>query len=436
MLSSAPLRSHNGPVNMLWRLWLCTLVQFGVLAGALPLRAAALPQEIYVWQRAWTEPVRQAVAEHGEAFTRVVALKAEVTWHEGKPELVQVPVDYRTLQQTKRPIGLALRVGPYTGSFAPTNAAALYLGALAQSLVAEAKTAGVTLSELQLDFDCATAKLEGYRRWVEVIQKRIAPTPLVITALPAWLEAAPFKALAQTTGAYVLQVHSLERPKSFEAPFTLCDPAAARRAVARASALGVPFRVALPTYGYVVAFDSRGRFIGLSAEGPAKSWPAGAQFKEVRADALALAPLVRDWSARPPPGLMGLLWYRFSVAGDTLNWRWPTLQAMLAARIPQKNVRAESHRVEPGLVEISLVNDGELDISSRFAVTARWRGARLVAGDGLHGYELAERGVNSARLKSGARPGNLSAGDKQVIGWLRLSDECEVQVELEERDGQ
>ncbi len=29
---------------------------------------ASLPQQVYVWQRAWTEPVRRAVVERGAAF--------------------------------------------------------------------------------------------------------------------------------------------------------------------------------------------------------------------------------------------------------------------------------------------------------------------------------------------------------------------------------
>ena len=108
---------------------------------------------------------------------------------------------------------------------------------------------------------------------------------------------------------------------------------------------------------------------------------------------------------------------------------------MLQARIPRKSVRAESHRVEPGLSEISLVNDGELDISSRLAVQTRWSGARFMAGDGVHGFKLADQGASSARFEVGVRPYRLPAGEKYVIGWLRLSEDREVQVEMEELDG-
>jgi hypothetical protein len=413
--------------------WLCGV--FALLAAFHVAEAAGLPQDVYLWQRAWTEPVLKSLAEHGESFTTIVVLNAEVTWNGGKPQLVQIPINYQALAQTKRGIGLALRVGPYSGPFGRTDPAAVCLSDLAAKLVAECRAAGIKPSELQIDFDCAASKLDGYRVWVDMVRERVAPVPTLITALPSWLDRAEFKTLVRATDGYVLQVHSLERPKSYDSTFALCDPAAARRAVAIASGLGVPFRVALPTYGYLLAFDGKGRFIGLSAEGPAKSWPADARLREVRADPLKMAELVVEWSRESPSLLQGIIWYRFSVADDVFNWRWPTFEAIVQMRIPRKSVRVDSHRVEPGLTEISLVNDGEVDISSRVAVQTRWTGARLMAGDGIHGFEIKDRGASSVRFETGARPNRLSAGEKQVIGWLRLSDDREVQLEMEQLDG-
>jgi hypothetical protein len=413
-----------------WRLFLPVFLMAGFFAAG-----DGLPHAAYVWQRAWTMPVRHAVAERGQVFARVVVLRAEVTWQGNQPRVAHVPVHYPALVETKRPVGLALRIGPHAGSLNRTGPEISFLADLSQKLVEEARKGGVPPSELQLDFDCASLKLEGYRAWVEVIRTRVAPVPVVITALPDWLEQPDFERLVRAADGYVLQVHSLERPRSFEAPFTLCDPNAARRAVAKASALGVPFRVALPTYGYIMAFDNAVRFIGLSAEGPAKGWPSGSRTREGRADPLQIAGLVQEWSSSTPPALKGLLWYRLPVPGETLNWRWPTLNAILQARIPRKSVRVEAHRVEAGLAEVRLVNDGELDISSRLAVKARWSGVRLMAGDGLHGFEMADRGVSSAKFETGARAYRLAAGEQQAIGWLRLGADCEVQVEIEELDG-
>ena len=395
--------------------------------------AMPLAQEVYVWQRAWTPAVREAVVEHGAAFTNVVALAAEVSWSHGKPEVVRVPVDFSALAQTKQATGLALRIGPFSGPFATNDAVSQMLVSLAASVVTEAKTNGVALSEMQLDFDCADSKLDSYRLWVEAIRQHIAPIRLTITTLPSWLKQSAFRALVAASDGYVLQVHSLAKPESYDAKFTLCDPKAALAAVEKASSFGVPFRVALPTYGYLMAFATNGQFVGLSAEGLAKRWLASARLREVRPDPVAVAELVQTLAAKQLPALRGIIWYRLPTIVDNLNWRWPTLAPIVQMQMPHERVRTQLRRVEAGLVEISLVNNGELDISSRLAVEIRWQDARLVAGDGLRGFELVEGGASTARFQTRSQPHRLSAGEQWTIGWLRFNRDVEVQLELKKQ---
>jgi hypothetical protein len=362
-----------------------------------------------------------------------VYLSAEVTWKQKQPHLIRVPIDYDLLAQTKSPVGLALRIGPYPGPFASDDPAAHYLANLAVSIVEEAEVRHLQVSELQLDFDCAESKLAGYRSWVEAIRAKMKPAPLCITALPAWLRQTSFKTLADATDGYVLQVHSLQRPQSIDSPFTLCDPVAARRAVDEAAKIGVPFRVALPTYGYLMAFDRAGKFIGLSAEGPSKNWPAGAQIKETRSNPIELAELLRSWSASPVSNLKGVIWYRLPTTDDALNFRWPTLAAVMAGRQPKESFRAEPRRAETGLVEVQLVNDGDLDVTSRCAVEVRWPshgGTRLVAADALKDFQITDSGGPSITFRSRTQTWRLPAGERQVIGWLRLTEDREVKVEI------
>lgn len=397
-------------------------------------RAAAatnsLAQEAYVWQRVWNQPVCEAVAEHAVQFQSLVVLKAEVTWLKAQPRVVQVAPDYAALKAAGVPVGLALRIGPYPGPFATNDPPADFLRRLAAALVAAARANGVAVRELQIDFDCAASKLDGYRLWVGAIRRAISPVPLVITVLPDWLKQPAFGPLVAATDGYVLQVHSLAAPQSVEASFILCDPAAAQRAVERAGEFNTPFRVALPTYGYLLAFDPKGKLIGLSAEGLGRNWPADAQRREVRTDPTAMAQLVQSWTTNHPAALRGVIWYRLPVAEDSLNLRWPTLAAMMAGRSPREHERAEARRTEPGLVEISLVNDGELDLTAPVTVAVRWQNARLAAGDGIGGFELAEDGPTGARFQTVRPAHRLPAGEAQTIGWLRLSEDREVHVEM------
>jgi hypothetical protein len=390
-----------------------------------------LSHEAYVWQRAWTEPVRDAITQHASAFSGLTVLNAEVSWNDQQPQLIRVPLDYSILTNAPCPIGLALRIGPCPGSVATNDATTMFLSDAAASLIAEARSHRLAPRELQIDFDCAESKLDGYHAWVEAFCRKVAPVPVSITALPSWLERPAFKRLAVAANSYVLQVHSLQRPRALDAPFTLCDPAAARRAVERAAQIGVPFRVALPTYGYLTTFDAEGRFVGLSAEGPSKTWPAGIQLREVRANPQELAQLVQLWATNQPAAMRGIIWYRLPVADDNLNWRWPTLGAIVAGRSIRESVRVETRRVEPGLVQIGLINEGELDISSRLSLRVRWHNARLVADDGLRDFELVEGRPSTVKFQTRIQPWRLPAGEKQIIGWLRLSEDREVQIEME-----
>jgi len=392
------------------------------------MAGGALSHQAYVWQRDWTPVVSEAVAAHATNFTEVAVLVAEVSWKKKIPQITRASVDFSTLAKLACPIGLVLRIGPVKGELATNLPVVNFLTDLAASLVAEARKNQVTPVELQIDFDCATSKLDDYRAWLSVVQKQLAPLPVTITALPSWLESPAFARLVANSANYILQVHSLDKPTDITAPFFLCDPVAAKRAVARAGEIGVPFRVALPTYAYTVAFTAAGKFAGLSAE-QGRVWPDGTQLRAMSADPLAMSSLVQAWNTNRPPVLRGVIWYRLPVAVDNLNWRWPTLAAIVAGREPRENFHAVARRVEPGLVEISLENTGELNISSQLTLEARWSDARLVAGDALRGFELVEQDGSTAKFQNQQPSFRLPVGEKQTIGWLRFDKPIEVQLE-------
>jgi len=140
--------------------------------------AAPLPHDVYVWQRAWNESVREAVANHATNFQSLVVLGAEVSWKDKQPQVTRVAVNYESLRAAGRPVGLALRIGPSAGPFRSNDAVSLALTSLAKSLIAEAITNRLRPVELQLDFDCAESKLDGYRVWVEATEIELTASDL------------------------------------------------------------------------------------------------------------------------------------------------------------------------------------------------------------------------------------------------------------------
>ncbi len=386
-------------------------------------RTGQIPHEAYVWQRRWDTPVSEALERASARVCGFTALAAEVSFKGGRADqVVRVRLDYDSLKATERPVGLALRIGPYSGPFDQGSDVAKLLGEIAGSVVGEARRAGLEPAELQIDFDCAESKLSGYQRWVEVFGKEIRPVPVVITALPSWLKRRAFRHLARASDGFVLQVHSLERPKGPDAAITLCDSAAALRWVEKAAPIDVAFRVALPTYGYIVAFDKKGEYIGISAEGPSRAWGEGTTLRALRSDATAMAKLVQSWQDDRPANMEGIIWYRLPVETDRLNWKWVTLASVMDGRTPIGAPKALIEYPEPELAELVLLNDGEADLSPRICIDIECDRDELLAGDGLRGFSLEETGPAQIRLEyKGTDPLSMIApGEQWKVGWLRF----------------
>jgi hypothetical protein len=387
---------------------------------------AAWTQEIYVWQRQPGTEVAAAMQGAKMLADGFNVLAAEVEWSGGTPRVARFAPDYAQLAKLGKPVGLSLRIGPFPGPFAVGDAATKTLANLAASLLAEAQASGLSPSELQLDFDCAEAKLAGYRVWLGALKAAAGTTPLVFTALPVWLShEADFAALAHEADGFILQVHSLERPTAPDAPFTLCDPTRALAWAAAAGRVGVPFRIALPTYGYLVAFDPAGKFFALAAEGPIPTWPSGTQVRVARADAPSVSALAHALATAPPPHCTGVIWFRLPVASDRLNWNWTTLATILQGGTPEAKMTVAVAWPEPGLAEIYAVNAGTTTEAPPTRVTLRWSaGERVLASDGLGGFQLESRaGEAQMELAATAVPPDalLAPGARRQLAWLRFS---------------
>lgn len=318
--------------------------------------------------------------------------------------------------------------GP-SGPFAQTGQPIAALTDVAGELVNQARKHGVEPVELQIDFDCPESKLDGYALWVRAFQKAVSPTPVSITVLPSWLDRASFKRLLAQVPQYVLQVHSLNRPSSADHLPPLCDIQAARSAVQKAARLQKPFLVALPTYGYQVAFDEKGKYLGVSAEGPSPRWSASATSQLLESDAGQLSQLVAQWMRDRPSAMRGVIWYRLPNAEDRLNWPWPTLVNVMAGTSPKADPQVEVTRSEAGLSDVAIVNNGSGAFRGTIAIIATCDDAKILASDALAGFEyhLTDQKIE---FRGRAEPGMLPPGGRLVIGWVRLSQDREVKAHV------
>ncbi len=407
---------------------------------------APLPQAVYLWQRQWTGPVRSAVEAAGTdgAFSELLIFGAEIVVSGPGGREVGVTladgVDWRLLARGGRAVGIVVRVRGVRGEVSTRKEPFDTLWRTFEGLLAHARAAGVRVAELQVDFDCPTARLGGFVEVMGGLRRGWPRERLTFTALPAWLRSPAFPALARKADGYVLQVHSFEMSgPGHRPPATLCDPESARQAVRRAARLGFPFRVALPTYSYRLVLGADDGLIAAAAEGApleAARPPAGGSARLLEADPAGLAGLIAGWTARRPAALTGVVWYRLPVPGsDRLNWPSTTLAAVMAGRVPRARVICEfpPGSAAPGgggaaLREVRLHNAG--DAPAAFPVSVRVRcPVEPAAVEGIGAYEVAvSRAAGGGgweivlRGRGDHADRRLGPGATAACGWVRLPE--------------
>ena len=404
----------------------------GWLRPPTPRATTPMSQSIYVWQRAWGDPVRRAVVDHASAADGgLIALAAEVAWKDGVSSTAVVALDHAALAASKVPIGLALRIGPCPTKLLRDPGTIAMLTSIARAAVASARAGGCEPRELQIDFDSATARLDDYRRWIETIAAEVKPMPVTITVLPSWMSSSAFGPLVAASAGFVLQVHSVEKARIESAAPTLCDSASAVRWTEQASRYGVPFLVALPTYGYLAMMDDAGKLTGLIAESDASALETGSRVREVSASPSAIAELVANWMDARPQAMRGVIWYRMPVDGDRLNWSWPTLARVMRGAVPIGQLVLRCEESSAGLFELVAANDGDADATLPKSLLAQWSAdVALVGADGLAGMEWSRKSANQAafaRVIEGP-DARIRPGERRVIGWIRLDKHTEVSV--------
>ena len=393
-----------------------------------PPQTGPLQERGYLWQRNWTPAVAAGFQEAERRMDGVVVLGAEVSWAAGAAQTVRADIEWERLRGN--PVSLAVRVAPYGGPFAENAGPYPAVAAEVARLLREASAHGIHPQEIQIDFDCGARKLSGYAIWIHALRQVVGTMPLVITALPSWLDERDFPALAHEADYYVLQVHSV--PTLAESGHAvLCDPALARKWVSKASQLGIPFSVSLPAYWCVAGYGPNGKLLGVAMDSVQPAWPPGTSALEFAANADDIAALVAEWRQSRPPSMRDLLWYRVPVATDQRNWRWPTLTAVMAGRNPVHRLDVACDGANP--VDVSIINHGEAEERTPCAVTLTWTGPAVTASDVLPGWTL-DVDKNCATFSTA--PGEelrLSPGDARSIGWIRYDQVTVPHWHVEER---
>ncbi len=401
---------------------LCLCATAFILTGCKPeviKRQELLPSEVYVWQREWKPQVAESIALSRPWVQAFHLLAAEVRFEKAVMKVTRIRTDKPALVGLKT--GLVMRIFPSAAKTGWDVASVTSVVNLAQELITGWPAGNVV--ELQLDYDCPDSKLVDYIRLLTEVKAALFPLKVTCTVLPSWLRQKEFSALAAIVPGYVLQVHSLHLPKMQDKAVALVDLAETRNALAQAVTIGVPFRVALPTYSCVVEFDSAGKMREVYAEDVPQALPLqSANYVVLDADAYGMADLVSRWRTEASPLLQSVVWYRLPVAQDRLNWPLDVLAKVAQGESLKRGWLAHCKKQEAGQAEVVIEQAGDAPDDLPTLVTLHWAGPEAVGADALGGYQVVESasGYLSLKLVNPGRMPRVGSGTKRVIGWLRV----------------
>ncbi len=258
--------------------------------------SGSLPAQWYVWQRQWSDELIAAAADARAEKLYILRGELELEAEQWQWKRVAVPEAFRSEAAVLRAPAAALR--------APEQ--------LLEALISEVEQ--LESGEIQLDIDVPERQLAEYARLLHQLTRCYPERLWSVTLLPCHLERPECAAIFDSVAFYVLQLHGIEPPERREIPYTLMNTATVDRAIRKAREFGHPFRIALPTYAYVLAFYPDGRFRRLYAE----AFPG-----DCDDDALEIAapdlPLIAAVIRANPD--LPVIWFRLPVAPD--RWTLP-----------------------------------------------------------------------------------------------------------------
>jgi len=240
--------------------------------------------------------------------------------------------DWPALQTAVRPMVLVVRINGQLKDFPQTQ--------VLQQIVrlrAQWQAAGVTLAGIEIDHDCATARLPAYAAFLHALRQQMeSKEVLSITALPTWLTSLALDALLAAADEAVLQVHAVMNPRQ-----GLFDPKRASGWVQEfAQRTRHPWRVALPTYSTRVTWNARGMVTAIESEQATLATSDMAQ--ELMAQPQVMADFAAQLERDAPAGLAGIVWFRLPTEDDVRAWSASTWRAVLTRQALRPDLQVQA----------------------------------------------------------------------------------------------
>lgn len=381
--------------------------------------AFAYENAVYIWQRDWDKEVEASIKAIQPKVNHFIVLGGDFKYNDGKIFINPVDIHWSALSQKNAQITLVFRMNTGTGELLRAGKTELIAERIKNALeinVASAQKQHISISGFQFDYDCPTSKLADYAGFLQSIKQQLPGYELSITALPTWLKSPDFKDLIGKTSYYVLQLHSFEIPRTIDQMKGIFLKENAIEYLQSGSRLNHPFQISLPTYGYEIAFNETGKFLGLRAGASPAARGSKVQYITKMTSPDEILVFLKKLKGINLKNFNGICWFRLPKDSDEFNWDIQTLKAMLEERRPQLKITTEVTHAKDGLIEVYIINQGEQNLIRPVNIELIWADSRDLFYDVLGDFH--EIPVNNGRGMRVEGPAP-KVGEKKLIAWLR-----------------
>jgi len=307
--------------------------------------SVAYEEQVYIWQRVWTDSLKKEITEKRQGFERSVVLAAKFDYdHTDQAwnvEWFDAPLQYALKNDG---VEVSIRI---SSKVAKTQ----WSGEVLEGFLKELNRLPEGLSVLQIDYDCPSEKLQDYQRVLRVLRESRMASQLEITCLPDWLNFESFGPLVKEVDQYVMQVHGLF---GYGEGVELCDVSKARRVAVSCAGYNKPFSIALPTYRHALVLNRQGGIEEVVSEGAILNSQRRYQIR--RADEESLSDLVKEWKQKRPEYMKGVAWFRLPLSVDRMNWTDRTFDLVRQGNYVDAQVSVHIEDKGEGLYVIWLKN--------------------------------------------------------------------------------
>lgn len=326
------------------------------------LSSTGFAHDFYVWQRHWDEKVDSAVrSELNTGSHGLYVLGGEIEYEGGRPVWKHVAVPTELWGNAR--VTAVFRL-PVKALENPAQSAQLVVR----------RSEKLAVRRIQLDVDVPERLLEKYAELVAALRSDATWKFDFVgaTFLPCHLDHRELAKVLALVDEPVIQLHGIDAPKRRQEPWSLMKRKPSLSALKKSKRLDPRFKMALPTYAYVLFFNNDGTFRRLYAEGLGDDEQLhGTAIREIAAPDLALLnEIITSEDA------LSVIWFRLPVLGlDRWTLEKETVLALERGELPQPSLEIEMRERSPAVIDVIATYHHQIPLSAT-EVSLDWGATR------------------------------------------------------------